>query len=154
MVAFVQRVWQSMKQAGEIKRNDENPLHTTNPSRGGFPDRGRGNNRGRSNGRRRGGYKTGLSGFRGGFRRKYVRGRRSFQGNGRRRGGHSDDTSLRSGNKYPDGRNNKREFCYYKYGSTVHFAADCNGSGTTRPVKPEKRFEKSPKVHPTKISKK
>jgi len=62
--------------------------------------------------------------------------------------------SLRPGNKYPDSRNDKKELYCYKYGSTAHFTADCDGSGTTGPAKPKKGFEKGPKVHPTKISKK
>ncbi len=62
--------------------------------------------------------------------------------------------SLRLGNKYLNGRNNKRELCYYKYGSTIYFTADYNGSETVKIIKPEKRFEKDLKVYPTKISKK
>ncbi len=154
IVVFVQRVWQNIKQAGEIKRNDESPLYITNPSKGGFPDCGRSNNYSCGNSRRRGGHETGINGFRRGFWRRYNRGRRGFRGNSRRRENHSNDISFRLENKYPDNQNNKKESYCYKYSSIVHFITNCNRFKTVKPIKFKKRFEKSPKIHPTKILKK
>jgi len=83
-----------MKQAGEIKRNDESLSNITNPSKEGFLNRSRSNDRSRSNSRRRRGHEIGPNDFRKGFRRRYGRRQGGFRGNGRRRRGYSDDMSF------------------------------------------------------------
>ncbi len=63
IIIFVQQIWQRIKQINEIKRNDEDPSHITNPSKKSFPDRGYSNDRNHNNNRRRRGYETGTNGF-------------------------------------------------------------------------------------------